>query len=101
MTNELHIAKSRLRALVAGFAGKRVLGIGDMVADEYLIGRPTRIAREAPVLSLELSEERTIPGGAANVAVNAPSLVAAVFLARRSGAELRGRRQRRQIRNTQ
>src|SRR5260370_33435167 len=79
MTNELHIAKSRLRALVAGFEGKRVLVIGDMVADQYLIGRPTRIAREAPVLILELSEERTIPGGATNVAVNARTLGAERF----------------------
>ncbi|HET8846139.1 MAG TPA: hypothetical protein VFN35_32055, partial [Ktedonobacteraceae bacterium] len=59
----LRIAQERIQALVAGFTGKRVLVIGDMVADEYLIGNPTRIAREAPVLILELYEERTIPGG--------------------------------------
>jgi len=58
-----------------------MLVIGDIVADEYLIGRPTRISREAPVLILELDEERTIPGGANNVAVNARSLGGEVFLA--------------------
>src|SRR5258707_3318166 len=94
MTNELHIAKSRLRALVAGFEGKRVLVIGDMVADQYLIGRPTRIAREAPVLILELSEERTIPGGAANVAVNVRTLGAEGFLAGVLGDDLPCRRRR-------
>jgi rfaE bifunctional protein kinase chain/domain len=87
----------RLRALISGFAGKRVLVIGDMVADEYLIGRPTRIAREAPVLILELSEERTIPGGATNVAVNARSLGAEVFLAGVVGADAAGERLRRAI----
>lgn len=97
MTNELHIAKSRLRALVAGFEGKRVLVIGDMVADQYLIGRPTRIAREAPVLILELSEERTIPGGAANVAVNARTLGAEVFLAGVVGDDLPGQQLRRAV----
>ncbi len=97
MTNELHIAKSRLRALVAGFEGKRVLVIGDMVADQYLIGRPTRIAREAPVLILELSEERTIPGGATNVAVNARTLGAEVFLAGVVGDDLPGRQLRRAV----
>ncbi len=97
MTNELHIAKSRLRALVAGFEGKRVLVIGDMVADQYLIGRPTRIAREAPVLILELSEERTIPGGATNVAVNARTLGAEVFLAGVVGDDLPGQQLRRAV----
>src|SRR5437868_4958627 len=97
MTYEFHIDKSSLHALVSSFANKRVLVIGDMVADEYLIGRPTRIAREAPVLILELDEERTIPGGAANVAVNACTLGAEVFLAGVVGDDLPGQRLRNAI----
>ncbi len=87
----------RLRSLIETFAGKRVLVIGDMVADEYLIGRPTRISREAPVLILELHEERTIPGGASNVAVNACSLGSEVFLAGVVGNDLPGQKLRRAI----
>src|SRR5436309_14450173 len=75
----------------------RVLVIGDMVADEYLIGRPTRIAREAPVLILELSEERIVPGGATNVAVNACTLGAEVFLAGVVGDDIPGHSLRRAI----
>src|SRR6266487_2293224 len=101
MTGDLHIARSRLHSLISGFKGKRVLVIGDMVADEYLIGRPTRIAREAPVLILELSEERTIPGGAANVAVNARTLGAEVFLAGVVGDDLPGQRLRSAIADLQ
>jgi D-glycero-beta-D-manno-heptose-7-phosphate kinase len=97
MTRDFHVAKSHLRSLIANFAGKRVLVIGDMVADEYLIGRPTRIAREAPVLILELNEERTIPGGASNVAVNARTLGAEVFLAGVVGDDLPGQRLRKAI----
>src|SRR5579864_1443571 len=97
MTDPLHIARSRLHSLIAGFAGKRVLVIGDMVADEYLIGRPTRIAREAPVLILELSEERIVPGGATNVAVNACTLGAEVYLAGVVGDDIPGRNLRRAI----
>src|SRR5947208_29803 len=97
MARDLHIAQSRLSSLIANFAGKRVLVIGDMVADEYLIGRPTRIAREAPVLILELNEERTIPGGASNVAVNARTLGAEVFLAGVVGDDLPGQRLRKAI----
>src|SRR3984893_15713125 len=96
----LDIARaSYLKSLVQSFRGKRVLVIGDMVADEYLIGNPTRIAREAPVLILELDEERTLPGGATNVAVNARTLGAEVFLAGVVGDDLPGQRLRRAIRD--
>lgn len=91
------LTTSRLRSLIGSFSGKRVLVIGDMVADEYLIGRPARISREAPVLILELSEERTVPGGASNVAVNTRTLGAEVFLAGVVGDDLPGRRLRQAI----
>ncbi len=87
----------RLRSLIQLFPGKRVLVIGDMVADEYLIGRPTRISREAPVLILELDEERIIPGGATNVGVNVRSLSAEVFLAGVVGDDLAGQKLQRSI----
>src|SRR2546421_12134114 len=101
MDAELHIAIKRLRSLVADFSGKRVLVIGDMVADEYMIGRPKSISREAPVLILELNEERTVPGGATNVAVNACTLGAEVFLAGGVGDDLPGQRLRRAISDLQ
>jgi D-glycero-beta-D-manno-heptose-7-phosphate kinase len=96
MINEAHfqLAAQRVRDLVTHLTDKRVLVIGDMVADEYLIGNPTRISREAPVLILELTEERTIPGGATNVAVNARTLGAEVFLAGVVGNDLPGQRLR-------
>lgn len=92
---------ARLRSLIASFKGKRILVIGDMVADQYLIGRPTRISREAPVLILELDEERTIPGGASNVAVNTNSLGAEVFLTGVVGADLPGQQLRKAISDLQ
>lgn len=91
------LAATRLRSIIQTFKGKRMLVIGDMVADEYLIGRPTRISREAPVLILELDEERTIPGGATNVAVNANALSSEVFLAGVVGDDLPGQRLRHAI----
>ena len=95
------IATSRLHTLVHSFGSKRVLVIGDMVADEYLIGRPTRISREAPVLILELDEERVIPGGATNVAVNARALGSEVFLAGVVGDDAPGQRLRSAIADLQ
>lgn len=53
--------------------------IGDMVADVYLEGTISRISREAPVLILEHTEERVVPGGASNVVHNAAVLSGNVF----------------------
>lgn len=94
-----HIAEERIQTLVSNFAGKRILVIGDMVADEYLIGNPARISREAPVLILELSEERIVPGGAANVAVNARTLGAEILLTGVVGNDLPGQRLRKALDN--
>lgn len=94
-TSLLRIA--RLRSLIQLFKGKRVLVIGDMVADEYLIGRPTRISREAPVLILELDQERIVPGGATNVGANTRSLSGDVFLAGVVGDDSVGQKLRQAI----
>jgi rfaE bifunctional protein kinase chain/domain len=55
-----------------------VVVVGDMVADEYIVGTPARISREAPVVILEFKERQLVPGGATNVAVNLRALGAAV-----------------------
>jgi rfaE bifunctional protein kinase chain/domain len=59
---------------IGQLAGRRVLVIGDIFLDEYLIGQATRLSREAPVPVLEFSERRTLPGGAANPACNIAAL---------------------------
>src|SRR5258707_660488 len=38
-----------LKEIVAGFAGKRVLVVGDLMLDEYIWGDVRRISPEAPV----------------------------------------------------
>ena len=57
--------KPELIDFVEKFKGKRILIIGDMIADIYLKGDISRISREAPVLVLIESEEKTVAGGAA------------------------------------
>ena len=86
--------RARLLDTLACFSGKRVLVVGDMVADEYIIGRPARISREAPVLVLTQSDQFTVPGGATNPAVNARTLGAEVFLAGIIGDDAQGERLR-------
>ncbi len=89
----------RLRTLIQAFRGKRVLVIGDMVADEYIVGNPARISREAPVLILDLLEEWLVPGGAINVGVNVRSLTGDVYLAGVVGDDITGRKLRTEIDN--
>lgn len=80
-----------LMASVHAMRGKKILVIGDMVADIYLDGRISRISREAPVLVLEQAGERVVAGGAANVVNNVAALGGEVYavgvLGNDSGAE--------------
>ena len=64
----------RLREIVAGFGSKRVVVVGDLIADEYLYGKPSRISREAPVLILRFTNREVRLGGAANAAHNVQAL---------------------------
>src|SRR5947209_13785884 len=60
--------------LIDGFAGARVLVIGDAMLDAYLVGTADRVCREAPVPVVALGERQDVPGGAANTAANVASL---------------------------
>ena len=89
-----HIDAPTLTSIIHRFAGRRVLVVGDMVADEYIVGTPARISREAPVLILEQQEHFTVPGGATNPGVNARTLGAEVYLAGLVGNDPPGERLR-------
>jgi len=56
------------------FPKKKVVILGDMVADQFLRGSIARVSREAPVFILRHEETETLAGGAANAAVNVASL---------------------------
>jgi rfaE bifunctional protein kinase chain/domain len=61
---------ARLRAAVERFSAKTVLVLGDLIADEYVYGKPARISREAPVLILRYDSREVRLGGAANASHN-------------------------------
>jgi len=65
---------ARLSALIAGFAGRRVVVLGDPVLDVYVYGTTHRISREAPVLIVREDARETRLGGAANAAANLAAL---------------------------
>ena len=56
------------------FPNKKVVIVGDLVADQFLYGTIARVSREAPVFILRHNETETLAGGAANAAVNVASL---------------------------
>ena len=70
---------ARLLRLVEAFQGKTVAVLGDLVADEYVYGKPQRISREAPVLILRYLSREVRLGGAANACHNLHALGARVL----------------------
>lgn len=60
----------RLKELLDRAKSKRLLVIGDLMLDEFVLGKVTRISPEAPVPVVEVTRESFYPGGAANVARN-------------------------------
>jgi D-beta-D-heptose 7-phosphate kinase / D-beta-D-heptose 1-phosphate adenosyltransferase len=79
-----------LRAWVPKLAGKRVLVIGDVMADHYVFGKVERISPEAPIPVVHVDREELKPGGAANVACNIAALGGRVSLAGVIGADAMG-----------
>ena len=67
-----------LAEIIERFAEKRVVVLGDFVADYFQYGDITRVSREAPVLILRHRETRISPGGGANAANNFVALGAHV-----------------------
>jgi D-beta-D-heptose 7-phosphate kinase/D-beta-D-heptose 1-phosphate adenosyltransferase len=68
----------RLREIVEGFAGRKLIVLGDLMMDEYVWGRTSRISPEAPVMVIDTERETSVPGGAANVVNNLLALGAEV-----------------------
>ena len=64
------MTQTRLAQLLSTFTTKRILVAGDLMLDEFVWGRVSRISPEAPVPVVEVISESAYPGGAANVARN-------------------------------
>ena len=66
--------RDRLGGVTDRFSGRTIVVIGDLICDEYLIGKPARISREAPVIILKFTDRDVRLGGAANAAHNVHTL---------------------------
>ncbi len=91
------IPAARLREILDAMKTCKVMVIGDLMLDKYVWGSVSRISPEAPVPVVDISEETTRLGGAANVANNIVSLGASCTLYGVTGDDSDGVQLRREI----
>jgi len=72
------------------FKNKKILVIGDIMLDRYIIGDVSRVSPEAPVLIVDVKEKTKTLGGAANVAHNLFTLGSKPILCGVIGADIMG-----------
>jgi rfaE bifunctional protein kinase chain/domain len=84
--------RDRLLSIVDDFAGVRVAILGDLLVDEFIYGRISRVSREAPVLILEYDSTDIVPGGAGNAANNVAALGGNAIAIGVAGEDEAGRR---------
>ena len=88
------LSRERVKTILGGFTGKRILVLGDVMLDEFIWGSVRRISPEAPVPVVEVSGESYLLGGAGNVAANIRSLSGIPILAGVVGKDPAGERVR-------
>ena len=72
--------KNYLFKVIESFNNKNILVVGDIILDEYIWGKASRLSPEAPVPVLEVKHKTHIAGGASNVANNIHSLGGNAYL---------------------
>ena len=82
---------SNVASLLAGFAGRRVLCVGDVMVDRSLYGDVKRISPEAPVPVVRITRESSELGGAGNVVRNLAALGARCAFVTAVGDDRAGR----------
>ena len=75
------LAPSDARSLFDRMRGRRILVVGDLMIDEWIWGRVSRISPEAPVPVVAVTDHSFTLGGAGNVANNLRALDAEVDFA--------------------
>ena len=75
------LAPKRLSGLLDRFRRTKVLVVGDLMLDEFVWGKVSRISPEAPVPVVWVQSESVMPGGASNVANNVRALGGQVCVA--------------------
>jgi len=88
-----------LAQLAQVFPKRKILVVGDLVADHYIYGQTDRVSREAPVLIVRYESSEVKLGGAANAAANARSLGGQVLAVGALGVDEMGDELRRRFKS--
>ena len=78
-------------SIIHQFKNKKILVVGDIMLDEYIVGTSTRISPEAPVPVINKSGNVLSLGGSANVANNLKQLGVKTFLIGSVGNDQNGK----------
>ena len=84
------LTRDRLLHLTGRMKESRVVVVGDIMLDRYLIGDTDRLSPEAPVPVVTVRERHSALGGAANVAANVAALGARCILVGTVGDDVDG-----------
>ena len=85
------LTRDRVTNLIDRMNGRRVVVVGDIMLDRYLIGDTDRLSPEAPVPVVTVRSSRLALGGAANVAANIAAVGGTSLLAGAVGDDEHGK----------
>jgi D-beta-D-heptose 7-phosphate kinase/D-beta-D-heptose 1-phosphate adenosyltransferase len=91
------LSRDRIIHLLDKLRGARIVVVGDVMLDRYLLGDTERLSPEAPVPVVTIKERRTALGGAANVAANVVAIGARCQLVGIVGDDQEGRSLRQEL----
>src|SRR6185437_4820460 len=77
LPDAMNLGDAEITALAEKYSSVRVLCAGDVMLDRFIYGDVRRISPEAPIPVFSVREERSMLGGAGNVARNIAALGAA------------------------
>lgn len=90
--------RKRFLEVISAFQESNVFVLGDLMLDEWIWGKVSRISPEAPVPVVQVVKRTYTPGGASNVAANLRSLEAPTEIAGLIGSDEPGRILKRELR---
>ncbi|MFH1067613.1 MAG: D-glycero-beta-D-manno-heptose-7-phosphate kinase [bacterium] len=67
---KIKFSPARLKRVIQAMKRARILVLGDLMLDDFIRGKVSRISPEAPVPVVLVTQESAYPGGAANVGRN-------------------------------
>ena len=79
--------RGSLARLLSGFRGRRVVVLGDLLVERYVLCDAMNVASESPMMSLRELAQTDYPGGAAIVAAQLAALGAEAVLITGTGAD--------------